>query len=345
MRDEIREKYGKWLGTPGDRSKVGEMTEKELLLGRTLKRMREHRQIPLEELAKGICAPSDMVAMENGIKSSLLITGAYLTRMGKSINKFEFYSTNLEYEQQCKRDNIIELWKAQNLEEAGNRLAEYDRYFRSKYNESWSNWQKCCIALRRDNLPERYGKIWEELVGQKLYFTQEEMDYLWELVKYYERRMDVVHIRETYSLMYRNTMATGMFLPQSGRGMDEERKLEILPELCLSFGHFEHMQGRAADALQVLDTAISLLRGSMRMRMLEELLAERMTILKELWENGSDVEVYGRMCKDAEYLIVLDLVGDKFEKAFERLCWLKEEAKWGNTILDSLYTVLEKRLG
>ena len=97
MRDEIREKYGKWLGTPGDRSKVGEMTEKELLLGRTLKRMREHRQISLEELAKGICAPSDMVAMENGIKASLLITGAYLTRMGKSINKFEFYSTNLEY--------------------------------------------------------------------------------------------------------------------------------------------------------------------------------------------------------------------------------------------------------
>ena len=40
MRDEIREKYGKWLGTPGDRSKVGEMTEKELLLGRTLNQLR-----------------------------------------------------------------------------------------------------------------------------------------------------------------------------------------------------------------------------------------------------------------------------------------------------------------
>ncbi len=345
MRDEIREKYSKWLGTPGDRSKVGEMTEKELLLGRTLKRMREHRQIPLEDLSKGICAPSDMMAMENGIKASLLMTGAYLTRMGKSVNKFEFYSTNLEYEQQCKRDKIVELWKTQNLEEAGKRLAEYDRHFRSKFSESWSNWQKRCIALRGDRLPEKYQEVWKELDEQRLYFTQEEMNYLWELAKYYERRKDVVHVRETYSLMYRNTMATGIFLPQSGRGMDEERKLEILPELCWSFGHFEHMQGRHAEALQILDTAIALLRGSMRMTMLKELFEERVGILRGLWENKQDLEAYGRMGKDMEYLIALDLIGDETTKALKRLHWLKEEAKWENTILDNLFTVLERRLG
>ena len=69
MRDEIREKYGKWLGTPGDRSKVGEMTEKELLLGRTLKRMREHRQIPLECAAQynifASCSSSHCILNEN----------------------------------------------------------------------------------------------------------------------------------------------------------------------------------------------------------------------------------------------------------------------------------------
>lgn len=344
MKDEIREKYNRLLGKPGERSRVGEMTEKELLLGKTLKRMREHRQISLESLSEGICAPSDMAAMENGIKASLLMTAAYLTRMGKSVNKFEFYSTNLEYDQQCKRDHIIEVWKKDDLEAAKGYLAEYERRFRSKFSQCWSSWQKRCIMLRGGELPEDYDVIWESLTCQKLYFTQEELVYLWELKRFYEQRGDSQKVREVYALMYRNTMATGVFLPQNGRGMDEERKLEILPELCMGYGHFEHMQGRREDALKVLDTAITLLQKSMRMRLLMELLEERMNIYRELWEEGKAPEMYQRMGKDAQNLIALELLSGNMPKARGRIAWLKEEAKWESIILDNLFTVLGRLL-
>ncbi len=344
MKDEIREKYRILLGTLGENKRVGEMTEKELLLGKTLKQMREHRQISLEDLSKGICAPSAMTATENGIKASLLMTGAYLTRMGKSVNKFEFYSTNLEYEQQCKRDNIIELWKTERLAEAGKYLAEYDRQFRSKFCGCWSKWQKYCIMLREGELPREHKEIWEELTQQKLYFTQEEMDYLWELAKLYKQKNQVEYVRQTYHLMYQNTMATGVFLPQNGRGMDEERKLEILPELCLCYGRFEHMQGRNQEAVQILSTAITLLQESMRMKWLRELLEERGKNCYELWKNEENKEAYEQMGRDMQYLIALDLVHGQMCNVLERVRWLKEEVKWENIILDNLSIDPEKLL-
>lgn len=344
MKDEIREKYDRLLGNLGERSRVGEMTEKELLLGKTLKRMREHRQISLEDLSEGICAPSDMTAMENGIKVSLLMTAAYLTRMGKSVNKFEFYSTNLEYDQQCKREHIIEVWKRGDFGAAKDYLAEYDRRFRSKFSQCWSTWQKRCVALREGALPEDHDAIWKRLFNQKLYFTQEEMDYLWELERFYEQRGDTEKVRDVYALMYRNTMATGVFLPQNGRGMDEERKLEILPELCMGYGHFEHMQGRKEEAAKILGTAISLLQKSMRMKLLQELLEERMGIYKELWEETGSACMHQKMGEDAQNLIALELLRGDMTKVRERMAWLKEEAKWESTILDNLFTVLGRLL-
>lgn len=342
MKDEIREKYRILLGTPGENKRVGEMTEKELLLGKTLKQMREYRQISLEDLSKGICAPSDMTAMENGIKASLLMTGAYLTRMGKSVNKFEFYSTNLEYEQQCKRDNIIELWKTEKLAEAEKCLEEYDRQFRSKFCGCWSKWQKYCIMLREGKLPKEHEMIWKELTQQKLYFTQEEMDYLWELAKLYEKKNEADHVRKTYSLMYQNTMAAGAFLPQNGRGMDEERKLEILPELCLCYGRFEHTQGRTKEAVRILSTAITLLQESMRMKWLQELLEERGKNYYELWKNEEDGTAYEQMGRDIQYLIALELVHGQRRSVLERIHWLRKEVKWENIILDNLSIVPEK---
>ena len=87
MRQEIRERYGELLEPLSKDNMVGEMTEKELLLGRTLKRIREHRQISLEDLAEGICPVSELSAMEKGTKVNLLLTSAYLLRMGKSVNR------------------------------------------------------------------------------------------------------------------------------------------------------------------------------------------------------------------------------------------------------------------
>lgn len=343
MKDEVLEKYSRLLGNEEEPNRVGEMTEKELLLGRTLKRMREYRQISLEDMSEGICAPSDMTAMENGIKASLLMTAAYLTRMGKSVNKFEFYSTNLEYSQQCKRDHIVEVWKNGELEAAKGYLAEYERHFRSKFSQRWGDWQRRCIALRGGELPGEYREVWEGLVRQKLYFTQEELDYLWELAGFYERTGEADRVHEVYALMYQNTMATGMFLPQNSKGMDEERKLEILPELCMAYGHFEHTHGRNEDALRVLDTAVELLQKSMRMKLLRELLEERMQIHRELWETTGAKQMYQGMGADAQNLIALDLVYGNIPKVYERTKWLREEIKWESTILDSLYTALEKR--
>lgn len=342
MEDGLKEKYDRLLGNVEGPNHVGEMTEKELLLGRTLKRMREYRQISLEDLSEGICAPSDMAAMENGIKASLLMTAAYLTRMGKSVNKFEFYSTNSEYGQQCKREQIIEVWKRGDLEAAKLSLAEYEKHFQSKFSRRWSIWQKRCIALRGGILPEEHIAVWDGLVHQKLYFTQEELDYLWELAGFYGRRDDTGKVREVYALMYRNTMATGMFLPQNCRGMDEERKLEILPGLCMAYGHFEHLQGQEGEALQILDTAVELLRKNMRMELLKELLAERMEIYKGLWEGTGSPEMYKRMGTDAQDLVALLLVYGDREAVREKMAWLKE-VKWESTILDSLSTVLAKQ--
>lgn len=342
MEDGLKEKYDRLLGNVEETNHVGEMTEKELLLGRILKRMREYRQISLEDMSEGICAPSDMMAMENGIKASLLMTAAYLTRMGKSVNKFEFYSTNSEYSQQYKREHIIEVWKRGDLEAAKAYLAEYEKRFRSKFSQRWSIWQRRCIALREGILPEGHATVWEGLCHQKLYFTQEELDYLWELSKLYGKRNDVGKVREVYALMYRNTMTTGMFLPQNSKGMDEERKLEILPELCMAYGHFEHLQGQDLEALQILNTTVDLLRKNMRMKLLRELVEERMKIYKELWEGTGSPEMHQKMGADAQSLIALLLLYGEMGAVREIMVWLKE-VKWESTILDSLSIVLERQ--
>lgn len=346
MKDKTKQKYDKIMGDEKDKkkAKVGEMTEKELLLGRTLKKMREHRDISLEDLSKGICTPSEMAAMESGAKSSLLMTNVYLARMGKSVNKFEFYSTNAEYDQQFKREVIIELWKSDELDGAQDRLAYYDRHFHSKYNESWSYWQRLCIGMRKGKLPEKHEKIWKELVLQKMYFTEEELDYLRELARLYERQGETERVRKIYALMYSNTMAVGVFPPESGKGMDEERKLEILPQLCMDYGRFEHAQGRRTEAVAILSTAIGLLQKNMRMQLLRELLQERMGIHRELWEESKAPEEQRKTGEDAQHLIALDLVRGDMREAFRKVCWLKEEVKWENTILDNLYTILERRL-
>lgn len=345
MKDTTKQKYDKLLGDQKKKKKVGEMTEKELLLGRTLKKMREHRQISLEDLSRGICTPSDMAAMESGTKSSLLMTNVYLTRMGKSVHKFEFYSTNEEYEQQYRRELIIDLWKSDELDSAQDRLAYYERHFRSKCNERWSWWQRLCIGLRKGKLPEKHEKVWQELVRQKLYFTEEELDYLRELARLYERQGETERVGEVYALMYSNTMAVGVFPPESGKGMDEERKLEILPQLCLDYGRFEHAQGRRTEAIRILDAAIGLLQKSMRMQLLKELLEERMEIHRELWEESGEPEEQRKTGEDTQHLIALDLVRGDMREAFRKVCWLKEEVKWENTTLDNLYIILEKRLG
>lgn len=342
MEDGLKEKYNRFLGNVEEANRVGEMTEKELLLGRILKRMREYRQISLEDMSEGICAPSDMMAMENGIKASLLMTAAYLTRMGKSVNKFEFYSTNSEYSQQYKREHIIEVWKRGDLEAAKAYLAEYEKRFRSKFSQRWGSWQKRCIALREGILPAEHAAVWEGLEHQKLYFTQEELDYLWELAGLYGRWGDAGKVREVYALMYANTMAAGMFLPQNTKGMDEERKLEILPELCMAYGHFEHLQEQDMEALQILNTAIELLQKNMRMKLLRELVEERMNIYKGLWERTGSPEMYQGMGADAQNLIALLLVYGDMRAVREKMVWLKE-VKWESTILDSLSTVLERQ--
>lgn len=345
MEDEIKRKYDYLIESGKGGYRVGEMRAKELLLGRTLKRMRERRQIPLEELASGVCTVSDMAAMESGTKASLLLTNIYLTRMGKSMNKFEFYSTNEEYDQQYKRDLIIELWKSGELDGAQDRLAYYERHFHSKCNEQWSRWQRFCISLCKGKLPEEYRGIWQELTHQKLYFTQEELDYLWQLARLYELRGEPEQVRKIYELMYKNTMAVGVFLPEYGMGMDEERKLEILPQLCLDYGSFEYAQGRKAEAVSILDAAIGLLRRNMRMQLLDELLTQRLKIHRELWEESGDAAEQYKACEDVQHLIALDLVNSDMRAAMDKISWLRREAKWENTTLDSLYTILEKRLG
>ena len=342
MRQEIRERYGELLEPLSKDNMVGEMTEKELLLGRTLKRIREHRQISLEDLAEGICPVSELSAMEKGTKVNLLLTSAYLLRMGKSVNKFEFYSTNTEYEKKKKRDQIVQTWKSGELDKAETLLEEYRRDYRTRLGGVWDNWQKLCIQLCRDILPEKQEKLWKALMARKLYFIQEEWDYLWELVKYYERSGNVERAREVYALMYQNCMVVGVFLPQDGKGMDEERKLEILPMLCLQYGRFEHRQGRTMEAIQVVNDAISLLLRNMRMDYLYELLEERLSIHTYMWEQTKQENFYQGLVEDAQYLAALDFLNERDAAARRRFRWLKEEMKWESTILDNLFTDQEK---
>lgn len=336
MEEEIRKKYERLLVPPDGSGPVGEMTEKELLLGRILKKIREHRQISQEDLAEGICPISVLATIENGTKANLLLTNILLTRMGKSSEKFEFYYTNGEYEQQREREQILELWKSDKLSEAMKQIRLYERRYKTKFNTSWSDWQRRCIMLKQDTLPKKFEQLWLELQRRKLYFTQEEWDFLWELAKMYERTEQKEKLREVYSLMYQNSVDITKISELDGHGMDEERQLEILPLLCLNYGRFEHKEEHLEEAETVLNTGIELLIRNMRLYYLRELLEERTQLCYRLWKDTKSPERYQKLVQDEQNLIALDFMYHDEEKAYQKIKWLKEELKWESTTLDNL---------
>ncbi len=334
MREEIRQRYERWIGKPGERIKIAPLAREDYFLGGILKQMREYLRIPLELMAEGICNRSELDVMERGAKANWLVANIYLGRMGRSIGKFEFYFTEEEYQRLDKRNLIKKLWREDHLEDAEGLLAEYAGEEDTKYARYWRSWQENCIALRRGKLPENHKKIWEELEKQCLYFLPEELDYLYELADFYQCRQEEMRARKVYALMYQNAMMKG-FLPGEEGKMDEERGLEVLPKLCLQYGHFERMQGQYLEAVQILDVALLLLCRCMRTEMRRELIEERIAAMR------GEQEEAGGTKQEIRDLLTLDLVCGNIKDAEKRLCRLKEE-EWGNTILERLSAVLEK---
>lgn len=342
MNEEIRKKYERLLTPPDGKKRVGEMTEKELLLGRILKNIRERRKISQGDLTEGICPISVLANIESGTKVNLLLTNALLTRMGKSAEKFEFYFTIQEYAQQHEREAIIDLWKNGNLENAEEKLAQYEKEYDTKVNERWSCWQRYSIQLRRDLPPDDFENQWQLMKQRKLYCTQEEWDFLWEAVNFYERKGQKEKAREIYALMYRDCTDDTKPSDPDGHGMDEERKLELLPLLCWKYGQFERLEGNLEAAEGILNTGIALLKRNMRLYYLREMLEERLQIYYQRWQESKAEEMYQKVGQDAQYLVVLDFAYKEKEKGFRRIEWMKEELKWESTALDNLSIGPEK---
>lgn len=93
----------------------------------------------------------------------------------------------------------------------------------------WVLWQKRIRALSQDELPEEARRTWEELFAQKLFYIQEEWEFLYALAEYFKRKKEYKITEEIYGKMYQNAVKPGM---------DDERQLELLPGFCRVYGKF-----------------------------------------------------------------------------------------------------------
>lgn len=74
-------------------------------MGKIIRQLRKQQKLTQKELAEGIVSESVMSRIENGLaKPELDVLDALFTRLGKTLEPFEFVVSNREYEEWEKRD-------------------------------------------------------------------------------------------------------------------------------------------------------------------------------------------------------------------------------------------------
>ncbi len=238
-----------------------------------------------------------------------------------------------------------------------------------EWERIWVSWQKRIRALSQDELSEEARRTWEELLTQKLFYTQEEWEFLYALAEYYKRKKEYKKTEEIYGRMYQNAM---------GFGMDDERQLELLPEFCLIYGKFlwEHKEnGKYGEhrAQDILMHGIQLNLKFRRIYFLSDLMetycAKRYDMLSDAskedlrkqrksdrkpedsitkfleeidLKDENEIKIVAELLQYGQYLAALWMAQKKYEKAKQQLIFMKEELGWQALALDYTCGVLEK---
>ena len=272
MKSKIEEKYKKILGTGQILNAVPE--QQKFYLGCLLRKERLYRGLVMEDVAEGICLINTLHKIEKNIveeekkSPSYFLISSLLTRMGMSSEKFEFYYDQKEAFQEKERkqlsawekyyrknkrierltifDTTLEKQNSSVKDMEQNKifgqapiyfddtaykqtLEDYKKKHRTVWEHTWADWQLCIAELSCDILPKNLKNLWQELTERKLFYTKEEWQFLYALAAYMERKNEYEKANKIYFQMYQNIMK---------EGMDDERRLEVLPEFCLTYGAF-----------------------------------------------------------------------------------------------------------
>lgn len=385
MTEKVREKLKTLLVKKGLQEK-GKTEQFAFLIGDLIHSMRIRRNFIIEDVVQGICGIATLERLKHGdgeeFPDSSLLTLLF-NRMGVSAEKFEFYFDKNGEERMMIRECLVKwrqaavagvsflenemihvLYQRLRLEKGASyeqALKAYTRKYSVTWEKRWAYWQYLIYKLASDSLIEEVRKAWEELSAWKLYYTEEEWEFLYALASYFAKVGDYENANKVYAKMYQNATGSKNTVNYC-QGMDEERQLELLPKFCLVYGGFlsEYEKMREADqkrqgvdvftvpewdAGEIFLYGIQLNCKFSRDYMLYELMEAYCLLL------------YGRMCnqRDAvqsldllryeQYLVALEIAQGSYMKAKKRLDFMKEELQWENTTLVHTYNVLERRQG
>lgn len=259
-------------------------------------------------------------------------------------------------------------------------LEVYKKKHHTVWENIWADWQLRIAELSCDILPKNLKNIWQELTVRKLFYTEEEWQFLYALAAYVERKKEYEKANKVYFQMYQNAMK---------EGMDDQRRQELLPEFCLMYGTFlkdyEKMQGTGTElpilykrTEEIFLQGISINQKFGRAYFLHELLNEYFSVLcgrfytfynnkqnrEEQFERNAFFdflfmqyyqnlgyknekeareETVNKLLKYGKYLVAWEIVCGNKEKAKRIIYFMKEEIGWDCLTLEHTCAVLEKQ--
>lgn len=96
-------------------------------LGNTIKSIRQRRNISLQELSHGVCSVTTLSRIEaNQREPDMLMASTLLERLGYHLEKYELYTSPIEFEQYNQRLEIHQLLEQNKLPEMLDKLKTYE---------------------------------------------------------------------------------------------------------------------------------------------------------------------------------------------------------------------------